>query len=403
MTLRHSRAVAVALVTAATFTDIVAYSVAVPVLPDLSRRLGASPTMVGLLFASFGVTLLIVSLPMGAASDRVGRKLPLVGGLVALSAASALFAFARSLPWLFVARLVQGAADAVTWVVGFALLADLYGPSERGRVMGMVMSGTGFGLVLGPSIGGWLYELGGASLPFLAVAAAALLDAAAFAWLRLPAVHGDREVVSPFSVVRIPAVAVCAAAVVAASATIAMLEPVLPLYLSSKLGLGPARIGLVFGVAAIAQSVLHPVYGRLTDRFGGRRLTMIGLVLAACNLPILSRLWSFESAIALFVVQAAVVALVVTPSLAYMAEATTAAGVESFGVSYGVYNLAWGAGLLCGPALGGSVFERVGFTRLTLAWAPLLVVVTLLLARVESSVRPRPDAATSPGTGGIQR
>ena len=65
-----------------------------PVLPDLSRRLGASPTVIGLLFASFGVTLLAVSVPMGAISDRIGRKLPLVGGLLALAAASVLFAYA---------------------------------------------------------------------------------------------------------------------------------------------------------------------------------------------------------------------------------------------------------------------------------------------------------------------
>src|SRR5712692_7376320 len=136
MSFRSSRSFAVALVTFATFTDIIAYSVAVPVLPDLGRRLGASPTIIGLLFASFGVTLLGVSVPMGAVSDRIGRKAPLIGGLATLAAATFPFAFARSLPWLFAARLVQGAADAVTWVVGFALIADRYGADERGRVVG---------------------------------------------------------------------------------------------------------------------------------------------------------------------------------------------------------------------------------------------------------------------------
>jgi MFS family permease len=125
MSLRDSRSFAVALVTCATFTDIVAYSIAVPVLPDLSQRLGATPTMIGLLFGSFGLTLLAVAVPMGAVSDRVGRRLPLVAGMIALALASALFAVARSLPLLFAARLVQGAADGVTWVVGFALIADL--------------------------------------------------------------------------------------------------------------------------------------------------------------------------------------------------------------------------------------------------------------------------------------
>src|SRR6478735_7249569 len=117
MTLRRSRTTAVALVTLATFTDIVAYSIAIPVLPDLSRRLGASPTMIGLLFGAFGVTLLTVSMPMGAFSDRIGRKVPMVGGLAALAVASVFFAIGDRLWWLFAARLVQGAADAVTWVV----------------------------------------------------------------------------------------------------------------------------------------------------------------------------------------------------------------------------------------------------------------------------------------------
>src|SRR5437667_9977194 len=134
--LRSSRALAVALVTFATFTDIVAYSIAIPVLPALSRRLGASPTTIGLLFASFGVTLLTVSIPMGAVSDRMGRKAPLVGGMLALAAATLLFAYSEGLPWLFAARLVQGAADAVTWVVGFAMHHDRYGPDERGRMSG---------------------------------------------------------------------------------------------------------------------------------------------------------------------------------------------------------------------------------------------------------------------------
>ena len=133
MSLRSSRAVVVALMTFATFTDILAYSIAVPVLPHLSRQFGASPTVIGVLFASFGVTLFAISVPMGTFSDRIGRRLPLVGGLLALAAASALFAFAPGMTWLFVARLVQGGADAVTWVVGFALIADLYAAEERGR------------------------------------------------------------------------------------------------------------------------------------------------------------------------------------------------------------------------------------------------------------------------------
>ena len=389
---RNSRSTAVALVTFATFTDIVAYSVAVPVLPDLSRRLGASPTMIGFLFASFGVTLLTVSIPMGAVSDRVGRRAPLVGGMLVLAAATVLFAFARTLPWLFAARLAQGAADAITWVVGFALIADLYAQEERGRVLGLVMAGTNFAFMFGPTLGGWLYEAGGIRLPFLFVAALAVLAAVAFLWLEIPDRRAAVEPVPVFVVLRVPAVAACAAAVIAAAATISMLEPVLPLFLSTTLGIGPARIGLVFGCGAVASTILHPLYGRLVNRAGGRRLTMLGLVLVACVLPLLSRIWSFQSAIAFYVLGAATVALVITPSLAYMAEAVSTAGVGSFGVGYGLYNMAWGAGLLGGPARGGFLFERMGFGRLTLVWSPVLLVVTGLVWRVQSQRSPRKES-----------
>ena len=383
MSLRDSRAVAVALVTCATFTDIVAYSVAVPVLPDLSRRLGASPTVIGFLFASFGVTLLTVSVPMGAVSDRIGRRGPMVGGLAALAGATMLFSFSTSLPTLFAARLVQGAADAVTWVVGFALIADRYGPDERGRVTGFVMSGTSVAIIVGPSIGGWLYEIGGIRLPFLFVGAMAVACALAFLFVDLPKAHTRHEVVPLAALLRLPPVAVCAVAVVAGSSTVSMLEPVLALHLAG-MSIGPARIGLLFGIAATVNAVLHPAIGHLSDRFGARRMMLLGLMASAFALALLGQSWNLRSAIVFQIVMTATMAFMITPSLAYMAEATSLGGMSSFGVAYGVYNMAWGAGLLGGPALGGFLFERLGFAWLVLAWAPALLLVGVLLAGVQS-------------------
>jgi MFS transporter, DHA1 family, solute carrier family 18 (vesicular amine transporter), member 1/2 len=396
MALESSRTAVLAIVILATFTDIVAYSIAVPVLPDLSRKLGASPTTIGLLFASFGVTLLSVSIPMGAASDRIGRKGPLVAGLAGLAAATLLFAFASSLAGLFAARLAQGAADAVAWVVGLALLADVYEPSERGWATGIVMSGSSFAFMIGPSLGGWLYEIGGIRLPFIIVAVMAATAGIGAARLKLPDRQADAERIPVASIVRLPAVGACAAAVVVAAATISMLEPVLALQLES-LGVNPGRVGIVFGVAALASAGLHPMAGRLADRFGARRLTLWGLVIFAAVLPILGLTWNFESAVVFYVIQAAAMALVIAPSVAYMGDAVSAAGIGSFGVAYGLYNVAWGAGLLGGPALGGFLFERLGFGPLTLAWAPAVVMATVLIGRVGTVVQPTPSAKADVG------
>jgi MFS family permease len=399
MSLRESRSVAVGIVTLAAFTDIVAYSIAVPVLPDLSRRFGASPTVIGLLFASFGLTLLVVSVPMGAASDRGGRKLPLVVGAVALVGATLLFAYAGSLPWLFAARLVQGAADAVTWVVGFALIADLFGPAERGRVMGFVMAGSNLGFMIGPTMGGWLYEVGGIRLPFLVVAGFGVVSAIGLAWMqprdRAPGTNRPTPgpegpgLLQPLrgpirSALEASDVRACAMAVVAAGATIAMLEPVLSLVLSGEIKLNPGRIGLVFGIAGVAATALHPVFGHFADRVGPRRLTRAGVIAVALALPLMGLTSSFESAVLLYGVQAIAVSIVVTPSLAFMAEAISSTGVESFGVAYGVYNFAWALGLLGGPALGGFLYERLGFDVLVLVWSPVVLAIALLLARPRS-------------------
>jgi MFS family permease len=76
-----------------------------------------------------------------------------------------------------------------------------------------------------------------------------------------------------------------------------------------------------------------------------------------------------------------------------MGDAASTAGIGSLGVAYGLYNVAWGMGLLGGPAVGGFLFERLGFGRLMLAWAPMVVMATLLVARLGATPNPRPRRA----------
>ena len=111
---------------------------------------------------------------------------------------------------------------------------------------------------------------------------------------------------------------------------------------------------------------------------------MFGLVASALVLPALNLANDFRSAAFAMVAMWMVFSMIVTPSLAYMAAVASAAGFESYGVVYGVYNMAWAIGLMVAPALGGFLLERVGFEPLTIGWSIFLLVTGLVLTRVRS-------------------
>jgi predicted MFS family arabinose efflux permease len=188
--------------------------------------------------------------------------------------------------------------------------------------------------------------------------------------------------------VQTPAVAECTAYVVVIGATLAMLEPVLPLFFSRRLGLSAPQIGLLFGAAGAVLIVMPIVYGPLVARWGSRRLVRLGLVLMSLWLPALAAATGIRSALALMLVEWMVVPLAVTPSLAYMADVTSFDGADAYGVGYGVYNTAWAIGLLIGPAAGGLVFERAGLQVLLVAWSASAILATLVLGRLQSEGSP---------------
>ena len=109
-----------------------------------------------------------------------------------------------------------------------------------------------------------------------------------------------------------------------------------------------------------------------------------GLVGMAVMLPALYQISTFPRALAINAVFTVAIAAMITPSLTYMAEATSQAGVKSFGVAYGAYNVAWAIGLLVGPSIGGAAYERFGFQALTWVWAACLLPLTIMVARAQT-------------------
>ncbi|KAJ5708432.1 hypothetical protein N7488_008233 [Penicillium malachiteum] len=162
--LRSSGTFVVVTVTIAIFTDAFIYGMIVPIIPvALVKRVGArqedAQSLVSILLAVYGATLLLGSPLFGYIADQSRlRSLPFVVGLVALAASTALFAFATSFPALVLARGLQGLSGAAVWVVGLAIVSDGV-PAERvGAAMGYTTIGLTWGFVLGPMMGGYIYE-----------------------------------------------------------------------------------------------------------------------------------------------------------------------------------------------------------------------------------------------------
>jgi MFS family permease len=123
-----------------------------PVYRVYQQVWGYSPSIVATIFVVYVVALLVALLVLGDLSDRVGRRRVLVVSLVTLSCAMLLFAFARGLPDLLVARALQGLATGTATGAFGASVIDLQ-PADRAQRGSFV---TAVAPTLGPGSGALL-------------------------------------------------------------------------------------------------------------------------------------------------------------------------------------------------------------------------------------------------------
>jgi DHA1 family tetracycline resistance protein-like MFS transporter len=153
--------------------DALGFGLVVPIVPSLVLKLsglsvsGAS-VWVGLLLAAYALMQFVCAPILGGLSDRFGRRPVLLLSLSGICANYLLLAWAPSLTWLFLGRLIAGgtAANAAT---ATAYIADVTPPRDRAGQFGLVGAMFGVGFVLGPAVGGVLGGYG-LRLPFLVAA-----------------------------------------------------------------------------------------------------------------------------------------------------------------------------------------------------------------------------------------
>lgn len=165
--IRSSKLFIVSAVCLAVFTDIFLYGIIVPVLPfSLEDRAGTpeedTQKWVSILLAAYGAAVTVGSPLVGWYADRSpSRRWPLLCGLVFLGASTVMLCLSRTIVLLVVGRILQGAAAAIVWTVGLALMVDTVGRAEIGQMLGYVGISMTLGLLAAPLLGGVVYDEAG--------------------------------------------------------------------------------------------------------------------------------------------------------------------------------------------------------------------------------------------------
>ncbi len=165
------------------FVNLVGFGIIIPLLPFYAETFGASPIVIGLLFAVFSLCQLAAAPALGDWSDRYGRRPILIFSLAGTVVSFVMLAVAHSIVMLFAARIVDGLSGG-NISTARAYVADVTAPKDRAKAYGLIGAAFGLGFILGPALSGILSKIS-YTAPIWAAAAITLV-ATVMAWLWLP-------------------------------------------------------------------------------------------------------------------------------------------------------------------------------------------------------------------------
>lgn len=165
------------------FTNFLGFGIILPLLPYYVESLGAGVIAIGLLSATYSLFQLLAAPILGELSDKVGRRPILIFSLAGTTISFILLGLAKSLPLLFISRIIDGASGG-NISTAQAYVADITSKENRTQGMGFLMAALSLGFILGPATGGLLSRFG-YSVPAY-VAAGVSLIATVLTYFYLP-------------------------------------------------------------------------------------------------------------------------------------------------------------------------------------------------------------------------
>lgn len=323
-------------------------------LPTLVRELNTTFAVVQWVVLAYLLTLATLLLGVGRWGDMIGKKTIYVTGFVAFTLGSVLCGMAPTIYWLIMFRVVQAVGGAMVFALGIAIVTEAFPNSERGKALGVAGTVVSIGIVVGPTLGGviidalswhWIFlvnlpvgilgtymsakfvpatkpagrqkfDFPGAVTMFLSLLAFLLAltwgQEAGFTspgilllfalWLLFLVVFlviewRSRQPIVELSLFQNNLFTTGLITGFLTFVAIAGSIILLPFYLEDVLGYNTREVGLLLAVVPVALGLVSPISGVLSDRFGTRPITVIGLVLLVGGYLAMSTLTAQTSAV----------------------------------------------------------------------------------------------------------
>ena len=360
------------------------FGIIIPNLAYYAQDIGATPTQIAILMSIYSGMQLLFAPLWGRLSDRYGRKPAILFGLLGNAIALIWFGLAKDYLWLFIARGAAGVASAAVMPSVMAYVADVTTSEERGKGMGLMGAAIGLGFIFGPAIGG---IIGSHDIPFFVAGALSFLNFL-FVLTLLPEslqkVTDDKPIeeshgwVSPreifsWTTLKSPFNSLFLVAFFTAF-SIAGLEATLPLFIEKGWDYGEREMGWMFMImGAVIVPIQGTLLGRLINRFGERKLILVGLCLNAVGLALLPNAFSFVTLTVCITITGVGNQLIRPTNSSWISKQTQIGQ----GTAIGIMDAFLSLGRILGPLLGGWLYEIELYPYVVLAG--ILVIATLCL------------------------
>jgi Arabinose efflux permease len=268
-----------------------------PLLLDMGHTYGAAAGRTGFVAVAtqVGYALgLLFFVPLGDLLERRALMMRMFG---AVAVSLVLVALAPTLGWLIAGSALIGVFASVTHVV-LPIAPDLVSGEQRGRAIGIVMTGLLLGILLARTFAGWVSHITGWRSVFLV---AAVINAAfvPLLWRKMPKLPPKQKMryadamKSLWTLYRTqPLLRESSELGALVFASFSCFWTTLAFMLYSHYGLGAGVAG-TFGVVGAAGAMVAPIAGRMSDKHGSRWVVSVGISLLAVSYLLL---WGEESA-----------------------------------------------------------------------------------------------------------